>query len=88
MTLPKTDPRQAKQQRTKLWDVVHAYVRREGGAVVSLPHKRTLRIELPIGSAVPGRFSELGYRVLPRGTSTRIERGQFREVLVFEIDLP
>jgi hypothetical protein len=55
---------------------------------LNAPGRRTLRIEIPIGSTLPGKVTELGCRMLAKGSTTRIERGKFVASLVIEVDLP
>ena len=42
-----------------------------GGAVVSVPGRRTVRIEAPPDSAIPDKLMELGYRMRHHGQTTQ-----------------
>ena len=88
-------PRQNKpdiaEQRRKLWEALTAFIRSNGGHVVSLPGTKNLRVELPQNSALPARLLELGYSVRAAGITTRItgstENHGFMPVDVIEITL-
>jgi hypothetical protein len=67
---------------------IHKFVRATGRRGLNAPGRRTLRIEIPIGSALPGKVTELGCRMLAEGSTTRIERGKFVASPVIEVDLP
>jgi hypothetical protein len=61
-----------KRKQGERWAALNEYVRRNGGAVTSVPGAKTLRVEVPKGSALPSKLQELGYVVAERGTVTRI----------------
>ena len=76
------------EQRRNLWDALNAYVMSHGGAVVSVPHHRELRIEIPKDSAIPTELARLGYDPRLCGSTTRIAAGAFTCVDIVEIVLP
>jgi hypothetical protein len=61
-----------KRKQGERWAALNDYVRRNGGAVVSVPGNRTLRVEVPKGSPLPAKLAELGYNVAACGTVTRV----------------
>lgn len=61
-----------KRKQNERWAALAEFIRRHGGAVVSLPGVKTLRVEVPKGSALPAKLAELGYNITERGTVTRI----------------
>jgi hypothetical protein len=61
-----------KRKQGERWAALNEYVRRNGGAVVSVPGNKTLRIECLPGSALPQRLRELGYITVERGRTTGI----------------
>ena len=72
----------------RLWKALDDYVRHHGGAVVSVPFHKNLRIEIPKDSALASKLSEAGYRPFHCGMTTRITANGFSSVDVIEIDLP
>jgi hypothetical protein len=60
-----------KKKTAEAFAAVSDFVRRHGGAVTSPPGK-VLRIEVPKGSALPAKLTELGYIVVSHGSCTRI----------------
>jgi hypothetical protein len=61
-----------KRKQGERWAALNEYVRRNGGAVTSVPGNKTLRVEVPKGSALPAKLTELGYNVSSHGTVTRV----------------
>ena len=59
-----------------------------GRPVVSVPGRRTVRIEAPPDSAIPDKLMELGYRMRHHGQTTRTGPNGFTPARVFEVDLP
>ena len=76
------------EKRKKLWDALAKFIHAEGGHVTSAPHTKTLRIEVPQGSALPAKLTELGYSPRHLSTGMRIQIGAFLPVDVIEISLP
>jgi len=89
----RTEPvvkRAVSETQKRLWDALHQYCRQLGGAVVSVPHHRTLRIEIPRSenSMLATKLAQAGYMVHHCGVTSRIAGGAFTSVDVLEIDLP
>ena len=61
-----------KREQGERWATLNEFVRRHGGAVVSVPGTKTLRVEVPKGSPLPAKLAELGYNVSSHGTVTRV----------------
>ena len=61
-----------RRQQSEKWAALNEYIRRHGGAVVSVPGNKTLRIECLPGSDLPSRLKELGYNIVERGSTTRV----------------
>ena len=61
-----------KRKQGERWAALNEYARRHGGAVVSVPGNKTLRVEVPKGSELPAKLAELGYHVAHCGTVTRV----------------
>jgi len=82
-----------REERAKVWDTMHAFVRNRGGYVVSIPHSFPLRVECSAGSSLPEMLEGLGYPTRQVGTAERLmpgEDGQIAPTTVaaFEIGLP
>jgi len=65
-----------KRKQGERWAALNEYVRRNGGAVTSVPGNKTLRIECPRGSPLPAKLAELGYVVASHGSVTRVTGAQ------------
>ena len=61
-----------KRKQGERWTALNEYIRKYGGAVVSVPGNKTLRIEAPKGSELPAKLTELGYNVAQCGSVTRV----------------
>ena len=61
-----------KRKQGERWAALNEYVRRNGGAVTSVPGNKTLRVEVPKGSELPAKLTELGYNVSSHGSVTRV----------------
>jgi hypothetical protein len=61
-----------KKKQAEAFDAMNAFVRKHGGSIVSPPGNKTLRVEVPKGSALPAKLRELGYIVAEHGTVTRV----------------
>jgi hypothetical protein len=88
-------PRQRKEaaptvseKRLRLWNALRNFVHENGGAVVSVPGHKTMRIEVRKGSAIPAKLIAAGHHPYQCGSTTRIEGGRFAAVDIIEIDLP
>jgi hypothetical protein len=81
------DFRVIRKRRTATWNALNTFVRQMGGAVVSIPHRRMVRVEAPLNSVLPDKFAELGYLVRHHEQATRIGPAGFHPVMVFEVDL-
>ena len=75
-------------KRMRLWHALHDFIRQHGGAVVSVPGHKELRIEVPKDSALTVKLSELGYQPHHCCVTTRITAGAFTTVDVISIMLP
>jgi hypothetical protein len=62
-------------ERLRLWNALHDYIRQHGGAVVSVPGHKELRIEIPKDSPLPAKLVELGYQPHHHCATTRITAG-------------
>jgi hypothetical protein len=60
------------RQRRDLFDALHEFVRRGGGAFVSVPHASPIRIEAATDSDLSARLRELGYDLMFREQATRL----------------
>jgi hypothetical protein len=81
------------QQRRNLFDALHDFIRKGGGAIVSVRYASPIRIEVATDSELPAQLRELGYDLMFREHATRIGAGAvtgyaFRTVNVFELKLP
>jgi hypothetical protein len=76
------------EKRKKLWDTLGKYIHDNGGWVISIPHKKTLRIEVAAGSSLPSKLIEFGYTPTYCGVGTRITAGSVKRVDVLQIKLP
>jgi hypothetical protein len=65
-----------KRKQGERWAALNEYVRRNGGAVTSVPGNKTLRVEGPKGSELPAKLAELGYNVAQCGSVTRVTGAQ------------
>jgi hypothetical protein len=75
-------------QRMRLWHALHDFVRQHGGAVVSVPGHREIRIEVPKDSPLAAKLSEAGYQPHHHCATTRIAAGAFTTVDVISIMMP
>jgi hypothetical protein len=73
-------------QHRKLWNALSDYIHSNGCFLVSPPSKY-LRIEVPRGSALPAKLTELGYSPRKVTIGTRIQAGALLPVDVIEISL-
>ena len=69
------------EQRRKLWDAVNEFVRQTGGWVTSVPGVKDMRIEVPQGSSLPAKLTELGYEVRHAGAGSRIANNAITEII-------
>jgi hypothetical protein len=60
------------QQRRSLWDALNEFIRKDGGAVVSVKYTSPIRIEAATDSELPARLRELGYDLMFREQATRL----------------
>jgi hypothetical protein len=60
------------QQRRNLWDALHDFIRKGGGAIVSLKYENPVRLEIPVDSPLADKLRELGWTLIDRGQETRI----------------
>ena len=81
-------PQKITAQRMRLWNALHDYIRQHGGAVVSVPGHKELRIEIPKDSPLPAKLIELGYQPHHNCATTRITAGAFTPVDVISIMMP
>ena len=65
-----------KRKQGERWAALNEYVRRNGGAVTSVPGNKTLRVEVPKDSLLPAKLAELGYNVSSHGSVTRVTGAQ------------
>jgi hypothetical protein len=72
----------------KLWALLHEFIWRRGGFLISSSGEKTLRLEVPQFSELPDELENLGYRLRPAGSSTRIVGGHFVPVLCFQFRIP
>ena len=63
-----------KRKQGERWAALNEYIRRHGGAVVSVPGVKTLRVEVGKDSAVKltSELARLGYNVAQCGSVTRV----------------
>ena len=81
------------EKQKKLWEALSAYITQQGGWVVSVPGLKVLRLEIPQGSSLASKLSELGWVPRHAGTGTRLSPGRtpeeiFRSVDIVEVTLP
>jgi hypothetical protein len=81
-------PQKDSAQRMRLWHALHNFIRQHGGAVVSVPGHKELRIEIPKDSTLAVKLSELGYAPHHCSATTRITAGAFTPVDVISIMMP
>ena len=74
--------------RMRLWHALHDFCRQHGGAVVSVPGDREIRIEAAQDSPLAAKLSEAGYDVRHCCVTSRITAGAFTTVDVISILLP
>lgn len=75
-------------QRMRLWNALHDYIRQHGGAVVSVPGHKEMRIEAAQDLPLAAKLSEAGYDVRHCCVTSRITAGAFTTVDVISILLP
>jgi hypothetical protein len=79
------------QQRQQLFDTLNRWVIKNGAWITSPPGSKRLRIEVPHGSNLPTRLTELGYKPRHVGMDTRLAavgtHGAFLLVDVIEVTL-
>ena len=85
---PQVERPDALEKRIELWTALNKYVSDNGGWVVSIPGKKLVRVELPLGSSLPARLAEFGYTATHCTISTRLHRGTIMPVDVFQLSLP
>src|SRR5262245_26019583 len=85
---PAKEPPKVSEQQKRLWDAVNDYVTQNGGWVVSVPHLRDVRVELPKDSALAIKLTEFGYAIVAAGTSTRVTTKGLEVVDVVAFKLP
>jgi hypothetical protein len=61
-----------KRKQGERWEALNTFIRKHGGAVVSVPGAKTLRVEVPKDSLLPAKLAELGYNVSSHGTVSRV----------------
>ena len=90
MTAPQSSEnyKALKRRREDVWRALSTYVTSLNGFVVSVPYRRTARIECPLDSVLPDKLAQLGYRVRHHGQITRTGPNGFTPAKVFEVDLP
>lgn len=71
-----------REKRQELFSALNEFIRKNGGAVVSVPGAERMRIEVPVNSQLPAKLSGMGYSLLFLGTSERILSGGRIEVIV------
>jgi hypothetical protein len=97
-------PNQITERHRDLWGAINQFVTEHGGFVTSLQFASPIRIEVPMGSALPAKLAEAGYDLVFREQTTRIgaaavehdRRGRprmtsgysFHTVDVYELKLP
>ena len=74
------------EERRKLWHDLNRYVRQEGGAIVSLPYSRTIRIEIPRTSTLATKLA--AFHPHHSGSVTRVTSDGIVAADVLVIDLP
>ena len=85
--------RKVSEKQRRLWEALSEFITANGGAVVSIPYLKNLRIEVSPGSSLPAKLNEFGYSVHHAGSGTHLSPGRtpeeiFRAVDVVEITLP
>lgn len=81
-------PQTVSAQRMRLWHALHDFIRQHGGAVVSVPGRRELRIEMPKDSPLAAKLAEAGYAPRHCCVTTRVTAGGFTTVDVISITMP
>jgi len=81
-------PRKVSPTRMRLWHAINEFCRQHGGAVVSVPGLAEIRIEIPQGSGLPAKLTDLGYAPHFHAMTTRIDAGMFKTVDVVTIMMP
>jgi len=76
------------EARKRLWDAINEYCRQNGGAVVSVPGQRVMRIHCSKDSPLPAKLTQAGHDVRQGGMLTRIDGGKFLSVIEIEVVLP
>jgi hypothetical protein len=72
----------------RLWHALHDYIRQHGGAVVSVPGHKELRIEIAKNSPLAAKLTDIGYDPHHCGMTKRITSNGFTSVDVISIMLP
>jgi hypothetical protein len=86
---PKSEPvAKFSQRRMRLWHALNDFIRANGGWLVSAPHEKFLRVEVPTKSSLPSRLIEFGYDVKSGGVATRCTSGGLLPVDVITFALP
>jgi hypothetical protein len=101
---PKADEATISQKQRDLWTALNQFVTEHGGFVTSVQFAQPIRIEVPIGSALPAKLAAAGYDLVFNSQTTRLgaapvqhdRRGRARPVTgysfhtvdVFELRLP
>jgi hypothetical protein len=69
---PATMPmRNIGEERRRLWDALNQFIHQQGAAVVSMPNRWPVRVEVTRESSLPVKFQELGYIALHVGQTMR-----------------
>ena len=58
-------PQKVSKQRMRLWHALHDFCRQHGGAVVSVPGHKEMRIEVPKDSALTAKPNRNWIRAAP-----------------------
>ena len=75
----------AKDKRLKHWNVLHQFIHEHGGAVVSPPGHKRMRVEVPPDSNLATKLADGGYSVHHHADESRIRLGKFERVTVLEV---
>jgi hypothetical protein len=75
------------EKHRRLFVAFNEFVTREGGAVVSPPGDKLVRVECPEGSSLPIRLAELGYKLNFLSPGTRNTASGIIPVDIIELKL-
>src|SRR5262249_18477866 len=76
---------QAIERRKELWNALSKFIHDQGCWVVSRPHVKDVRIQMPKNSSLPVKLRELGYDPQSIGVGVRAQTGKFLPVDIIEI---